>query len=100
MTNVSELVAALNGNKGDLDDWLECNNEATVRAAIEALVLDTVEKCANKAKDTMQRRVNSDFNWCCGCSTNRKSCCRFNKHYRNKYVTITCYRYLIEWERN
>lgn len=32
--------------------------------------------------------------------------CRFDKHhsnkpdYRNKYVTINCYRYLICWERN
>lgn len=34
----TEFLAALNGGKGDLDAWLEVNDEAEVRAAIKAAI--------------------------------------------------------------
>ena len=35
-SSVQAFIEALNGGKGDLDAWLECNNEAEVRAHIRA----------------------------------------------------------------
>ena len=47
---MDDFVKALNGAKGDLDAWLECNNEAECRvaifAAIEASVAAERECCA------------------------------------------------------
>ena len=47
---MDDFVKALNGAKGDLDAWLECNNEAECRVAIFAAIEDSVaaerERCA------------------------------------------------------
>ena len=34
----AEFMAALNGSKGDLDAWLECNNEAEVRSFMKRAI--------------------------------------------------------------
>lgn len=36
--HVKGFIAALNGGRGTLDAWLECNNEAECRAAINGYV--------------------------------------------------------------
>ena len=37
---VNDFKAALNGAKGEVDAWLECYNEAEVKAAINGLVAE------------------------------------------------------------
>lgn len=44
--SLAEFVEAMNGPRGDLDAWLECNDEAEVRAHIMALVDAEREECA------------------------------------------------------
>ena len=41
-----EFLAALNGQNGELDTWLENNNEAEVRAHVLALVNAERDECA------------------------------------------------------
>lgn len=36
LSSVLAFAEALNGQRGDLDAWLECNNEAEVRANVRA----------------------------------------------------------------
>lgn len=43
---LAAFLEALNGRRGDLDAWLECNNEAEVRAHVLALVNAEREACA------------------------------------------------------
>jgi len=43
---MTTFLEALNGRRGDLDAWLECNNEAEVRAHVLALVNAERERCA------------------------------------------------------
>ena len=46
---VNDFKAALNGAKGEVDAWLECYNEAEVKAAINGLVAakdaEILEQC-------------------------------------------------------
>lgn len=48
--HVEEFIAALHGGKGDLDSWLECNNEAECRAAIFGAIDAEREACARIAE--------------------------------------------------
>ena len=45
-STLAAFSEALNGRRGDLDAWLECNNEAEVRSHVLALVKAEREKCA------------------------------------------------------
>jgi len=45
-STMSAFLDALNGKRGDLDAWLEFNNEAEVREHVLALVKYEREKCA------------------------------------------------------
>ena len=45
-STLAAFLEALNGRRGDLAAWLECNNEAEVRAHVLALVKAEREKCA------------------------------------------------------
>lgn len=45
-SSLAAFLEALNGRRGDLDAWLECNNEDEVRAHVLALVKSEREKCA------------------------------------------------------
>jgi hypothetical protein len=56
----NEFLTALNGGRGELDAWLEVNNESEVRTAIKNLLTDPIDKCANKAKDIMDNRVRKE----------------------------------------
>ncbi len=48
---LAAFLEALNGRRGDLDAWLECNNEAEVRAHVLALVNVEREACAKVCDD-------------------------------------------------
>lgn len=60
---MDDFVKALNGAKGDLDAWLECNNEAECRVAIFAAIEDSVAEerkriaCAVHALERISRWV-------------------------------------------
>jgi hypothetical protein len=47
--HLADFMVALNGERGDLDAWLECNDERecriAIRAAIEAAKTHCVEVC-------------------------------------------------------
>lgn len=43
-----EFIAALYGDRGDLDAWLEFNNEAECRLAIIGAIMIDREECANE----------------------------------------------------
>ena len=44
--HIEEFTAALKGGRGELDAWLECNNEAECRAAIFGAIAAEREACA------------------------------------------------------
>jgi len=46
-STLAAFLEALNGRRGDLDAWLECNDEAEVRAHVLALVKAERERCAS-----------------------------------------------------
>lgn len=54
-STLAAFLEALNGRRGDLDAWLECNNEAEVRAHVLALVKAEREKCAQACEDEANR---------------------------------------------
>ena len=62
-STLGAFLEALNGRPGDLDAWLECNNEAEVRAHVLALVKDEREKWLDANPDCYecQRPRPSDF---------------------------------------
>ena len=52
---MDDFVKALNGAKGDLDAWLECNNEAECRVAIFAAIEDSVAEERKRIADALRR---------------------------------------------
>ena len=57
--HIAEFKVALNGAKGDLDAWLECNNEAEVRQAIFGVLSDAEAIIAQKDAEILdQCRLN------------------------------------------
>ena len=57
--HIAEFKVALNGAKGDLDDWLECNNEAEVRQAIFGVLSDAEAIIAQKDAEILEQcRIN------------------------------------------
>lgn len=48
---MEEFLKALNGGKGDLDAWLECNNEAECRVAIFGAIAAEREACAKVCEE-------------------------------------------------
>lgn len=44
--HVKDFLAAMNGGRGSLDAWLECNNEADCRAAMLGAIELEREACA------------------------------------------------------
>ncbi|MBC3871724.1 hypothetical protein [Undibacterium oligocarboniphilum] len=48
---LDEFMTALNGGRGDLDAWLEANDEAEVRTAVKAVIHVTKTQCANACLD-------------------------------------------------
>lgn len=49
--HVEGFLAALNGGRGCLDAWLECNNEAECRTAILGAVAQEREACAKVCEE-------------------------------------------------
>lgn len=45
LKHIDDFVKALYGGRGDLDSWLECNNEAECRAAILGMVDQRLADC-------------------------------------------------------
>lgn len=57
--HIAEFKVALNGAKGDLDAWLECNNEAEVRQAIFGVLSDAEAIIAQKDAEILEQcRIN------------------------------------------
>ena len=57
--HIAEFKVSLNGAKGDLDAWLECNNEAEVRQAIFGVLSDAEAIIAQKDAEILdQCRLN------------------------------------------
>ncbi len=46
--HTAEFLEAVRGERGELDAWLECNNEAECRAAILGAIEEERERCANR----------------------------------------------------
>lgn len=62
MITPSSLLAfmeALNGKKGDLDAWLECNDEAEVREYARLALAQERERCAQVCDNHAER----NFPW-------------------------------------
>lgn len=53
--HTAEFLKAFRGGHGDLDAWLECNNEAECRAAILGALEEEREACAKHLKDAAAR---------------------------------------------
>ena len=49
--HIEEFTAALKGGRGELDAWLECNNEAECRAAIFGAIAAEREACAKACEE-------------------------------------------------
>jgi ribonuclease HI len=56
-STLAAFLEALNGKRGDLDAWLECNNEAEVRAHVLALVKAESERCAKLCDEVQAEQV-------------------------------------------
>ncbi len=55
--HIEEFLTALNGGKGDLYSWLECNNETECREAIFGAIAIEREACAATAEGWAQYYV-------------------------------------------
>lgn len=53
--HTAEFLEAVRGERGELDAWLECNNEAECRAAILGAIEEERERCAKHLKDAADR---------------------------------------------
>ena len=53
--HIAEFKVALNGAKGDLDAWLECNDEAEVRQAIFGVLSDAEAIIAQKDAEIIEQ---------------------------------------------
>lgn len=59
--HIAEFIKALNGKRGDLDAWLECNNEAECRAAILGAIENEREACAKEAEAAAELKSGNDM---------------------------------------
>ena len=51
------FAKALNGKRGDLDAWLECNNEAEVRANVRAYAAEQTRELVEALACEIQRDI-------------------------------------------
>ena len=55
VAHIAAFKEALNGTKGDLDAWLECNDESEVRQAIFGVISDAEAIIAAKDAEIMEQ---------------------------------------------
>lgn len=55
--HTAEFLKAVRGGRGELDAWLECNNEAECRSAILGAIEEEREACI---RATLNERVDAD----------------------------------------
>ena len=55
VAHIAAFKKALNGTKGDLDAWLECNDESEVRQAIFGVISDAEAIIAQKDAEILEQ---------------------------------------------